>query len=123
MKLGDLSLRALAWDAAIRPLDAWARQLLGIINGGLRLDEHLAGQVKRDVRYIGASTLTIDTSSKTRPLAVFCLTARAALTDDATTISSTGVLWTFDDGALTITGIDGLGSGDDYLVNLWIVEG
>lgn len=112
-----------SWADMVRPLQALVRQLVGILNGGVRLDEQSAGEVKKGVRYIGGETLTVSTKLKTTPAAVLVLSAREALTGSATVISGCAVTWSYANGAISITAITGLTASTDYLVTLWVVEG
>jgi hypothetical protein len=124
MRITALALRALeTWEAAARPLDTFIREVRSILNGGVRLDEQLAGELKRGIRYTGGTTLTVSTRVKTIPDAVLCMSAREALTGDQDIGSGMAVLWTYDSGAIVIEDIDGLTANRDYLVTLWIVEG
>lgn len=124
MRITAIALRALEdWAAASRPLDTFIREVRAILNGGVRLDEQLAGELKRGVRYTGGTTLTVATRVKTMPDAVLCMSAREALTGDTDVGSGLAVLWSYDNGAIVIDDIDGLTANRDYLVTLWIVEG
>lgn len=122
MRVAALALRAIEdWAAASRPLDTFVREVRSILNGGVTLSEQMAGEVKA-IRYIGDETLTVATRVKP-PLAVICLAARSATTGVTDTLTGCMVMWAYDNGAISIKGIDGLSAGADFLVTLWIVEG
>jgi hypothetical protein len=122
MRLPALVLRS-ADDvrAVIAELDTWARSLGSIVNGGVSLRDQLSGEVK-SIRYVGGSELTVSTRVSSMPAAVLVLSARESRNAAAATMSGNRISWSYRDGVISITAIDGLTASTDYLVSLAVVE-
>jgi hypothetical protein len=121
MRVTTLILRGVEEAAQLATkLDQFVRETTAILNGGVRLKDQLAAEIKT-VRYVGGSSLSISTRYVSKPVtvAVLAATESASVSD---TQSGNRVSWSYSDGFVTITDIGDLTASTDYVVTLAIVE-
>jgi hypothetical protein len=121
MRITTLILRGIEDGAELaRKLDAFVRETTSILNGGVRLKDQLAAEIKT-VRYVGGESLPILTRYTSKPATVAVLAASESQNVSATQ-SGNRVSWSYSDGFVTIADVDGLTASTDYVVTFAIVE-
>lgn len=108
-------------DGFARALDDHLRDILAVVNGGVRLTDQIP-TVKTGIRWnSSASPVKVGPFSRTvRWLVV--LAARETLAPSVITSHPT-VRWRQDAGNVELTEIDGLTAGVDYTLDVWFLEG
>lgn len=122
MRVTPFILRSLGeWKDAIRSLDQFVREVTAVLNGGVRLRDQLAAEIKT-FQYTSGTILPVQTRLSSKPLTVIALSAVES-SGAAYTLSGGLVHWDWNNGVASIMDVAGLSINTEYVVTLAFVEG
>lgn len=110
------------WSADFaRALDGHLRDLLQMLNGGLRISSQI-GTVKSGVRW-NSDVGTVKVGPFARPVRWLVLLSARQVGAESLAVSGAAVTWTMSGADVVISAVGTLAASTDYLLDLWCLEG
>lgn len=110
-----ITIRDAKWEDSRRNLQSWIDSTQNILARGFSFSDQVSELIKSTWN---GEPINVMTQARTRPVAVLCLSA----TVEGYSMSPVPIVWSWDNGTVTIASMPDLTSGVEYAITLLVVQ-